>query len=130
MRRPESNPTQFTRPKHQREPPPGVLGGGADQSTRGVAVASKRRIVRHERHATLAGVRELRPTWTVTTPRGAALAVEYDTLRGRWRVDPGGYERRRLADALAQATAATASGDWIVETAQRLTVEGGTRGTG
>jgi hypothetical protein len=55
------------------------------------------------------------------------LTVEYDTLRSRWRVDPGGYERRGLADALAQATGAAPSADWIVAMAERLKVEAGPR---
>ena len=72
---------------------------------------------------------ELRPTWTVRTPEGIALTVEYDTLRSRWRVDPGGYERRGLADALGQATGNAPSADWIVEIVERLVVEAGTRVT-
>ena len=79
--------------------------------------------------ATLAGVSELRPTWTVRTPTGTALTVEYDTLRSRWRVDPGGYERRGLADVLGQATGTSPSADWIVEIAERLVVEAGARVT-
>ena len=58
------------------------------------------------RGATLAGVSELRPTWTVRTPTGTPLTVEYDRLRSRWHVDPGGYERRpapALADAAIDA---------------------------
>jgi hypothetical protein len=59
----------------------------------------------------------------VTTPGGSALLVEYDTLRNRWRVDPGGYERRGLADALGQATGTAPSAAWIVEIVERLTGE-------
>ena len=70
-----------------------------------------------------AGVRELRPTWAVRTLRGAVLTIEYDRLRSRWRVDPGGYERRELADALAQATGGRSNAAWIVQTVERLTVE-------
>ena len=65
-------------------------------------------------------VSALRPTWNVRAPEGILLTVEYDTLRRRWRVDPGGYERRRLPDALAQATGSTAAAAWIVEVANRL----------
>jgi hypothetical protein len=53
------------------------------------------------------------------------LTVEYDTLRSRWRVDPGGYERRGLADALGQATGTDASAAWIGEMAERLAGEAG-----
>ena len=73
----------------------------------------------------MAGVPELRPTWTVTTPRGTALTFEYDALRSRWRVDPGGYERRGLADALGQATGSSPNADWIVDIVERLVVEAG-----
>ena len=51
------------------------------------------------------------------------LTVEYDTLRARWRIDPGGYERRGLADALAQATGTAPTQAWIVATATRLVDE-------
>ena len=81
------------------------------------------------RGATLTGVSELRPTWTVRTPAGTALTVEYDTLRDRWRVDPGGYERRGLADVLGQATGTASSANWIVEIAERLVVEAGAQVT-
>jgi hypothetical protein len=57
------------------------------------------------------------------------LTVEYDTLRSRWRVDPGGYERRGLADALGQATGTAPSADWIVEIADRLVAEAGAQVT-
>ena len=77
----------------------------------------------------MAGVSELRPTWTVRTPTGTALTVEYDTLRSRWRVDPGGYERRGLADVLGQATGTSPSANWIVEIAERLVVEAGAQVT-
>ena len=77
----------------------------------------------------MTGVSELRPTWTVRTPAGTALTVEYDTLRDRWRVDPGGYERRGLADVLGQATGTASSANWIVEIAERLVVEAGAQVT-
>jgi hypothetical protein len=70
-------------------------------------------------------MRELRPTWTVKSPGGTALTIEYDSLRSRWRVDPGGYERRGLADALGQATGNTATAAWIVEVTERLVGETG-----
>jgi hypothetical protein len=68
-------------------------------------------------------MRELRPNWTARTPRGAQLTVEYDTLRRRWRVDPGGYERRQLADALGQATGDAPASEWITTLTVRLTDE-------
>jgi len=68
-------------------------------------------------------MRELRPTWTVRAGNGKVLTVEYDSLRARWRVDPGGYERRALADALAQATGTSRNADWITEAAKRLSDE-------
>jgi hypothetical protein len=74
-------------------------------------------------------VPELRPTWTVRTPTGAALTVEYDRLRSRWRVDPGGYERRGLADALAQATGTDPTAAWIVEAAEKLAHQAGVERT-
>ena len=87
-------------------------------------------IVARFKGATLAGVSELRPTWTVRTPTGTALTVEYDTLRSRWRVDPGGYERRGLADALGQATGTAPSADWIVKIAERLLADADAPATG
>jgi hypothetical protein len=68
-------------------------------------------------------MRELRPTWTVRTARGDVLTVEHDSLRSRWRVDPGGYERRGLADALGQVTGDKPTAPWIVEIVERLTAE-------
>jgi hypothetical protein len=68
-------------------------------------------------------MRELRPTWTVRTPRGDVLTVEYDSLRSRWRIDPGGYERRGLVDALGQATGEKPTAGWIAEIAERLAAE-------
>lgn len=65
----------------------------------------------------------LRPNWKIRTPSGATLTVEYDTLRHRWRVDPGGYERRRLADALAQATSSSRDDAWLIQLADRLEKE-------
>jgi hypothetical protein len=65
-------------------------------------------------------VKELRPKWTVRSPHGAVLTVEYDTLRSRWRVEPGGYERREVADALAQATGDRPDVGWIVQAQERL----------
>lgn len=53
------------------------------------------------------------------------MTIEYDSLRSRWRVDPGGYERRGLADALGQATGNTATAPWIVEVTERLVGENG-----
>lgn len=66
---------------------------------------------------------ELRPKWTLRARSGAVLTVQYDRLRVRWRVDPGGYERRGLADALAQATGDRSEADWIIEAAERLNRE-------
>jgi hypothetical protein len=73
--------------------------------------------------ATLVSVRELRPTWKIRAARGDVLTVEYDSLRRRWRVDPGGYERRGLADVLGQATGERPGAAWIVEVVERLSVE-------
>ena len=55
-----------------------------------------------------------RPTWTILSPSGQQLAVEYDRLRSHWRVSPGEYVRLRLVDALAQATGSRPSADWIL----------------
>jgi hypothetical protein len=73
--------------------------------------------------ATLAGVSELRPTWKIRAARGEVLTVEYDSLRRRWRVDPGGYERRGLADVLGQATGERPGAAWIVEIVERLSAQ-------
>jgi hypothetical protein len=51
------------------------------------------------------------------------LTVEHDSLRSRWRVDPGGYERRGLADALGQVTGDKPTAAWIVEIVEQLTAE-------
>jgi hypothetical protein len=56
-----------------------------------------------------------RPTWNVRTPAGTELSVQFDRLRRLWRVTPGEYTRRRLADALAQATGQPRDSAWITE---------------
>ena len=56
-----------------------------------------------------------RPTWTIRSPSGQQLTVEFDRFRSHWRVSPGEYVRLRLADALAQATGSRADADWIVK---------------
>jgi hypothetical protein len=55
-----------------------------------------------------------RPTWTIRSPSGHQLTVEYDRLRNHWRVSPGEYVRLRLVDALAQATGSRPNADWIL----------------
>ena len=64
-----------------------------------------------------------RPAWVVRNPGGDALRVEYDPFRRLWRVEPGGYTRRALRDALADATGARPTAEWIAEADDRLTVE-------
>jgi hypothetical protein len=66
---------------------------------------------------------ESRRRWTIRSPAGDTLMVEYDGIRRRWRITPGGYERRALADAIAQATGDRPGAAWIVEVTRRL--EGG-----
>jgi hypothetical protein len=55
-----------------------------------------------------------RPAWTIRTPSGKQLRAEYDRLRNHWRVSPGEYVRRELADALSEATGARPDAGWIV----------------
>jgi hypothetical protein len=55
-----------------------------------------------------------RPTWSIRSPSGQQLTVEYDRLRNHWRVSPGEYVRLRLVDALAQATGSRPNADWIL----------------
>ena len=55
-----------------------------------------------------------RPAWTIRSPSGQQLRVEYDRLRHHWRVSPGEYVRRELADALSEATGSDRNADWIV----------------
>ena len=62
-----------------------------------------------------------RPAWTIRSPAGRQLTVEFDRLRQLWRVTPGEYVRRQLVDALAQATGNHRDSDWIVEVDQQLT---------
>jgi hypothetical protein len=64
-----------------------------------------------------------RPTWTIRSPSGQRLTVEFDRLRTHWRVTPGEYVRRQLPDALAQATASRPDSDWIVKVEHELTAE-------
>jgi len=56
---------------------------------------------------------EYRPVWEIETPDGRRLEVEFDRLRSLWRVTPGEYVRRELADALAQATGAAPATPWV-----------------
>ena len=56
-----------------------------------------------------------RPVWTIRTPSGHKLRAEFDRLRNYWRVSPGEYMRRELADALSEATGARRDAGWIVE---------------
>jgi hypothetical protein len=78
-----------------------------------------------ERTNTLWGVfgKIERPNWQVNRPDGATLRVEFDPFRRTWRVDPGGYTRRELPDALAQATGSSRNAAWIVELDERLRAE-------
>jgi hypothetical protein len=64
-----------------------------------------------------------RPTWTIRSPSGRRLTVEFDRLRSHWRVGPGEYVRRRLVDALAQATGSRPDSDWIVKVERELSAE-------
>lgn len=64
-----------------------------------------------------------RPTWTIRSPSGRQLTVEFDRLRSHWRVTPGEYVRRRLVDALAQATGSSPTADWIVKVERGLSSE-------
>jgi hypothetical protein len=61
-----------------------------------------------------------RPTWTIRSPSGQQLTVEFDRFRSHWRVSPGEYVRLRLADALAQATGSRADADWIVKIERKI----------
>lgn len=64
-----------------------------------------------------------RPTWTIRSPSGQRLTVEFDRLRSHWRVGPGEYVRRQLVDALAQATGSRPESDWIVKVAHELSAQ-------
>jgi hypothetical protein len=64
-----------------------------------------------------------RPSWRVRTPTGSELTIEFDRLRRLWRVSPGDYTRRRLSDALAQATNQPRDADWIAELERDTTTE-------
>ena len=64
-----------------------------------------------------------RPSWRVRTPTGSELTIEFDRLRRLWRVSPGDYTRRRLPDALAQATNQPRDADWIAKVERDTTAE-------
>jgi hypothetical protein len=64
-----------------------------------------------------------RPTWTIRSPSGQQLTVEFDRLRSHWRVSPGEYVRLRLVDALAQATGSRPDADWILKVERRISSE-------
>jgi hypothetical protein len=64
-----------------------------------------------------------RPSWTIQTPAGSPLTAEFDRLRNHWRVTPGEYVRRNLADALAQATGSGPDTDWIVAAERELSTQ-------
>ena len=72
------------------------------------------------RHAVLMPRPAPRASWNIRTPSGAALTVEHDRIRGRWRVTPGGYERKNLRDAIAEATGSATNASWILELEQRI----------
>lgn len=61
------------------------------------------------------------PQWKIRSPSGTPLTVEFDRLRRLWRVTPGEYVRRQLADALAQATGSRRDAAWIVEVEAEIT---------
>jgi hypothetical protein len=61
-----------------------------------------------------------RPRWRLRTPSGQHLTVEHDLVRNHWRVSPGEYVRRRLPDALAQATGDHPDADWITAYQRQL----------
>jgi hypothetical protein len=65
-------------------------------------------------------VDELRRRWQARDPKGNVLGIEYDRLRQRWRVTPGGYEARTLGRALSQATGDPATTPWIAELVKTL----------
>jgi hypothetical protein len=77
---------------------------------------------RRQRLASILGEEpsELRPRWRVELPTGQQLALEYDRLRRLWRVTPGEYVRRRLGDALAQASGEERDAPWIVALEEEL----------
>ena len=64
-----------------------------------------------------------RPTWTIRSPSGQQLTVEFDRFRSHWRVSPGEYVRLRLADALAQATGSRPDAEWILKVERAISVE-------
>ena len=68
-----------------------------------------------------------RPRWSVASPWGQSLTVEFDRLRGLWRVTPGEYVRRQLVDALAQATGQPRDAPWTVKLADEITAQLRTR---
>ncbi len=64
-----------------------------------------------------------RPDWKLRSPSGQQLTVEFDRLRGLWRVTPGEYVRRHLVDALAQATGGRPDSDWIARADAEITAQ-------
>ena len=68
-----------------------------------------------------------RPAWTIRTPSGKQLRAEYDRLRNHWRVSPGEYVRRELADALSEATGARPDAGWIVQAVRETSDESAAR---
>ena len=65
-----------------------------------------------------------RPAWTIETPAGRRLRAEYDRLRNHWRISPGEYVRRELADALSDATGAHPDAEWIVAAVRQTEGDG------
>jgi hypothetical protein len=64
-----------------------------------------------------------RPAWTIHSPSGQRLRAEYDRLRDHWRVSPGEYVRRQLADALSDATGSRPEADWITQAVRTINEE-------
>ena len=67
-----------------------------------------------------------RPAWTIRTPSGKQLRAEYDRLRNHWRVSPGEYVRRELADALSDATGAHRDAGWILQAVRQTSDDSAT----
>jgi hypothetical protein len=64
-----------------------------------------------------------RPAWTIRGPSGQKLRAEYDRLREHWRVTPGEYVRKQLADALSDATGSSRDAGWIIEAVRQTSAD-------
>lgn len=98
----------------------GSISSKSQLRSRGAGHAVARAQLTAEPRRRVVAGRIARPVWTVESPNGQLLIVEHDPILRRWRVTPGGYERRLLRHAVAVASGSRPTAAWILELEERL----------